>query len=453
LSYADGKFWLVYTVVRNTGAGRPFKDLHNYLITSSRIEGPWSDPVHLNASGFDPSLFHEEDGRKWLIQMRWDFRPDRPRFAGIILQEFDSAANRLTGEVRTLLQKDRLIEGPNLYRRDGWYYLMLAEGGTGWNHGISMARSRRLEGPYELDPQDSVLTSRDDPTLPLQKAGHGELVETPDGQWYLAHLASRPLGEGSQRRCVLGRETCLQKVEWTSEGWLRLEGGGHHPKVEVPNPRGKHTPQKRISRFQANFSGEISETGWYSLRGPLDTNWWSLTERPGWLRIRGRESLHSLFEQSLWARRLESFRWRVQTCMQFLPPSFAQSAGLILWYDTRTHYYLRVTRDERRGLLVGLALTDDGSYAEPPEAQRESYPGQEIFLRAEGDRERLKFWSGPDGKKWDPIGGVLDLSRLSDDYGTGLHFTGAFAGLCVQDLDGSRLPADFREFSLENLLK
>lgn len=144
LSYADGCFWLVYSIVRNTGAGRPFKDLHNFLVTAPRIDGPWSDPVCLNATGFDASLFHDDDGRKWLVQMQWDFRPDRPRFGGIVLQEFDPADGRLCGEVRTILTKNRLIEGPNLYKKAGRYYLMLAEGGTSWSHGIAMTRSDEI---------------------------------------------------------------------------------------------------------------------------------------------------------------------------------------------------------------------------------------------------------------------------------------------------------------------
>jgi xylan 1,4-beta-xylosidase len=450
LSHADGKFWLVYTVVHSTGGGRPFKDLHNYLVTADRIEGPWSDPVYLNASGFDPSLFHDDDGRKWLVQMRWDFRPDKPRFAGIILQEFDPAANRLTGEVHTLLKKDRLIEGPNLYKRNGLYYLMLAEGGTGWEHGISMARSRCLTGPYEPDPQDSVLTARDDETVPLQKAGHGELVETAGGEWYLAHLASRPAGTGEHRRCVLGRETCLQKVRWTPDGWLRLAQGGHHGSMEVAAP--ENAPPSPTPEWpeRDELEGQMLDPRWISLRGPADESWCSLLQRPGWLRLYGRESLHSLFEQSLLVRRLQSPRWRAETRLQFDPRNFNQSAGLIVWYDTRTHFYLRVTRTDAGSLQVGVVLSDDGIYAEPPGARQMPGPG-DVCLAAVGEGADLRFFFAKPGQVWEPVGGVFDLTKVSDDYGAVLHFTGGMVGLAVQDLDGTRLPADFEFFSLEKL--
>ncbi|MEY4387870.1 MAG: hypothetical protein RLY20_3153, partial [Verrucomicrobiota bacterium] len=198
LSYADGQFWLIYTNIRTCGMGRPFKDIGIYLTTARDIREPWSEPTVLNSIGFDPSLFHDDDGRKWLLNMEWDFRKGRHRFAGIVVQEYDPRTGKLVGPQTKILEKANILtEGPNLYKHDGWYYLMLAEGGTGWNHGISAARSRNLLGPYELDPQPSVLTSRDDATLTLQKAGHGELVQAPSGEWFLAHLASRPLKTGA----------------------------------------------------------------------------------------------------------------------------------------------------------------------------------------------------------------------------------------------------------------
>lgn len=256
LSHADGKFWLIYTNVVTTGMGRPFKDPHVYLATAERIEGPWSEPVRLDSIGFDPSLFHDDDGRRWLLNMQWDFRPGRHRFAGIVVQEYDPLARRLVGPVRELLRKENILcEGPNLYKHNGYYYLMLAEGGTGWNHGISMARSRSLLGPFELDPAEAVLTTRHAPDHPLQKAGHGELVRTAAGEWWLAHLCSRPLRTDAGAnpsspdksasaaahagdRCVLGRETALQRVVWSDDGWLRLSHGDVLPRLELPMPEG-----------------------------------------------------------------------------------------------------------------------------------------------------------------------------------------------------------------------
>jgi len=443
LSWHDGVFHLVYTIVRTAAPGRAFKDTLNYLITANSIHGPWSDSVLLNSSGFDPSLFHDDDGRKWVVNMLWDHRRQGPdRFQGIILQEFDPASRRLCGPVTNILRKPGFIEGPNLYKRHGWYYLMLAEGGTGYNHSITMARARSITGPYELDPQPQVLTAKDDGSLELQKAGHGELVETPDGDWYLAHLASRPVGP--ERRCILGRETSIQKVVWSEDGWLRLAGGGTHPRVEVPVSLPEHPWPPRQERD--DFDSNCLSPDWASLRVPGDPSWANLSERPGWLRLTGRESLFSLHEQSLLALRLQSFRARVETRMDFHPTSFQQCAGLICYYDTRTHYYLRATWDESEGCVLGVVQTDEGNYQEHDHIAISDW--HDLFLRAEIDSAALQFFASCEGLEWIPLGPVLDMSKLSDDYGSGFRFTGAFCGICAQDLGGTLMHADFDYFSI-----
>ncbi|MFZ0266831.1 glycoside hydrolase family 43 protein, partial [Caulobacter sp.] len=197
LTHADGKFWLIFTDVKRYGrttvggaSGASLRDFHNYLVTADSIEGPWSDPVFLNSSGFDPSLFHDDDGRKWLLNQLWDHRPGRNRFAGIVAQQYDASAARLIGQRKNIFPGTALglTEAPHLYKRDGWYHLITAEGGTGWGHAVTMCRSRTLEGPYELHPDGPVLTARDRPHAALQRAGHADLVETPDGTTWMAYL-------------------------------------------------------------------------------------------------------------------------------------------------------------------------------------------------------------------------------------------------------------------------
>jgi len=449
LSFAGGKFWLVYTIVRTWGAGRPFKDTHNYLVTASSIEGPWSEPVFLHSRGFDASLFHDDDGRKWIVGIEWDYREGRPRFGGIILQEFDPQAGGMVGPVRKILQKQVLIEGPNLYRHGGWYYLMLAEGGTGWAHSISMARSRDLGGPYELDTHPVVLTANDDPGWPLQKAGHGELVETPAGEWYLAHLCSRAFGP--ERRCILGRETALQQVVWSPDGWLRLSTGGVHPLVEVAAPAGLPVMPWPARPARDDFERDALSPEWSTLRVPASEGWLSLRERPGWLRLRGRECPHSLHDQSLVAQRLQTFRCVAETRLAFAPTHFTQAAGLVCWYDTRTHFALRMTHDESRGPILGVVLTDDGKYQEPAEGTLSVAGWSDMYLRADIAAPRLTFSASPDGMRWQRVGPDLDVTKLSDDYGQGLHFTGAFVGLYAQDLAGTRAVADFDYFELREI--
>ncbi|MBQ4510962.1 MAG: glycoside hydrolase family 43 protein, partial [Clostridia bacterium] len=160
LSYNNGTYYLIYTNVKNFHG--IFKDTHNYLVTTTDIfSGNWSEPIYLNSSGFDPSLFHDDDGKKYLLNMRWDHRVEFHDFAGILIQEYSEKEKKLIGEPKTIFKGTPIgaTEAPHLYKINGYYYLMVAEGGTMYNHGIRMARSKNIMGPYEADPQP-LLTTR-----------------------------------------------------------------------------------------------------------------------------------------------------------------------------------------------------------------------------------------------------------------------------------------------------
>ena len=234
LTWSDGLFYLVYTDVKRFDGN--FKDTHNYLTTCATIDGEWSDPVYLNSAGFDASLFHDDDGRKWWLNMVWDHRAPRSFFRGIAMQEYSVAEQRLIGERKIIFEGTELdyTEGPHLYRRDGYYYLITAEGGTSYGHAVTMARSRKIEGPYEVDPSGPIVTSRNDPDWPLQRAGHGDIVATEAGELFLVHLVSRPLP--GTRISPLGRESAIEKLEYTSEGWFRLAEGHTLPQPEWDAP-------------------------------------------------------------------------------------------------------------------------------------------------------------------------------------------------------------------------
>ena len=244
LTYADGLFWLVYTDVRGwTGS---FKDVRNFLVTSPSIEGPWSEPVFMDGVGFDASLFHDDDGRKWFVQMIWDHRPGRNQFGGIVVQEYNAKAQKLVGPSTRIFGGTELglVEGPHLLKKDGFYYLTCAEGGTFTTHAETVARSKTLTGQYEAMPDNPLISSITDAANPIQSAGHGCLVETAAGDWYFAHLGRRPIVNG---RSVLGRETSIQKIAWDKDGWPRLAQGGVLPALEVPGP-GLPLPRPRPPR-------------------------------------------------------------------------------------------------------------------------------------------------------------------------------------------------------------
>lgn len=448
LSYDKGLYYLCYTNV--VGRRGVYKDLHNYVITAQTIEGPWSEPIYLNSSGFDHFLFHDEDGRKWLFNMQWDFRKDRNRFAGIVMQEYSAEEKKLVGPIKLVTQGTSLgvTEGPMVYKRNGYYYLLLAEGGTGIRHAATLMRSRFIDGSYEVDPDYPLLTTVNDPKHPLQKAGHGSLVETQHGEWYMAHICSRPLPDGS-RLSPLGRETSLQKVVWTEDGWLRLAGGGRLPQLEVEPPSLPPHPFP-IEPAREDFDADSLSIHWNALRIPIDESWMSLTARSGHLRLYGQESLYSWNRQSLIARRVRSLDCEVATCVEFEPESYTQMAGLVLYYDESDHFYLRISHDEQLGKHLALIISQQGVYDEADEYV--SIEGwKRCYLKAVIMQEKIRFYYGADGESWQQIGPELYSGVLSDEYTNKLSFTGAFAGVCVQDLRGTRLHADFDYFDYVEL--
>ncbi|WP_025679146.1 glycoside hydrolase family 43 protein [Paenibacillus massiliensis] len=444
LSYQDGLFYLLFTNVKSRH--RVYKDLHNYLTTSTSIEGPWSAPVRLNGSGFDPFLFHDDDGRKWLLNMRWDFRQNHSSFSGIVMQEYDPKQETVVGPVHEIYKGTSIgvTEGPQLFKRGEYYYLITAEGGTGVNHMITLARSRSLFGPYETDPNFPLLTTAHDPLHPLQQAGHGSLVETPDGEWYMAHLCTRPL-PGTTMMNPLGRETAIQKCSWTDDDWLRLAQGGKLPALEVEGPQ---LPSHPFPRPEARDHFDRPELGpdYQSLRVPFDPSWVDLTDRPGFLRLRGRESLASMHEQSLVARPIQHVHCAIETCMEFKPDSFMQMAGLVCYYDDSDYYYLRVTGDEVRGAALGVVMSRAGKYEEVFAMQLCVKDWERYYLRAVIHERELIFYASPDGEKWTVVCTPQDMGTLSDEYGGKLGFTGAFVGMCAQDLDQQSREAWFDYF-------
>ena len=453
LSYSDGLFYLVYTDVKRYGlatqggsANASLRDFHNYVVTASEIDGEWSDPVYLNSSGFDPSLYHDDDGRKYLVNMLWDHRPGRNRFAGIVLQQYLPEERRLVGE-RSLIFRGTAIgftEGPHLYKRDGWYYLLTAEGGTGWGHAVTLARSRELCGPYELHPDRYLVTSRHRPDLKLQRAGHADLVETQHGETYLVHLCGRPLP--NRGRCTLGRETAIQKMRWDSDGWLRTADGAGVPYLEVEAPalsEHRFDPPPQCRRFEA--PALPAEFQW--LRTPQPEQLFSLTERPGCLRLYGRETIGSQFEQALVARRQQSHCCSASTELDFAPEHYQQCAGLVLYYNGSKFHYLYVSSDESTGRHVAV-MSRVGDVADGFSAAIAVPSTGRLELRMEIDFERLYCAWRVAGGAWQWFEQTFDASYASDEAGPpGMaNFTGAFIGMACQDMAGTRKPADFWSF-------
>ena len=465
LSYSNGKFHLIFTDVKRFQGN--FKDAHNYYTSCETINGTWSDPIYMNSSGFDPSLFHDDDGKMWFVNMVWDHRHKHNQFGGILLQEYCPKQQKLVGEVKNIFKGTSLglTEAPHLFKRNGYYYLLTAEGGTFYTHAMTMARSKNIDGPYENDPYGYLLTAKDNQHLRLQRSGHGDLVETSDGQTYLVHLCGRPLA--GERRCPLGRETGIQKTYWTEDDWLRVEGAitDGLPSYEVPAPALNEYPWPK-DPIRYDFNDNALPIAFQWLRTPFPERLMNLNARPGFLRLIGRESIGSLYEHALVARRQQAFKYRSQISMEFQPTSFQQMAGLVVYYNChKFHYcYVSIDDDGNRFIDIMSCLGDTSQELTYPLREGELEIGRTdsrfilpntstLFIRALVDHHILHFEFSLDEKNWTRLPVNLDQSIVSDEAGggDGANFTGAFIGMACQDLTGQALVADFDYFEYEEL--
>ncbi|OGV60089.1 MAG: hypothetical protein A2X45_25150 [Lentisphaerae bacterium GWF2_50_93] len=456
LTYADGLFWLVYTNVRSLGG--PFiTDSPIFLVTTENIEGEWSEPVYLGANGFDPSLFHDGNGKKYLLNMQMGDLGGK-RFDGITLQEYDHGKKKFAGDRIRIWDGTELgkTEGPHLYKKDGFYYLLTAEGGTSYDHAVSMARSKNLLGPYETDPANPMLTSANRPEVSLKSSGHGDLFQTPDGEWYMVHLCQRPLQKrgvpektwNQDKVAILGRETALQKVDWPKGEFPRLKNGGNSPYDEVDEP--KLSAHAWEDSLRDDFNGPKLNMHFQTLREPADESWMSLKRRPGWLSLKGRNSLYSFFEQSFVARRLQHFKAYVETCLSFKPLHSKQDAGLIAYYDSQNYHYLRISHAGEGKIRISV-VTSDGS----PSLEKADFSifevatidaPEKIYLKMSVDYADMNFFWSLDGEDWNRINKIIDSTNMGDRCSSISSFTGTFWGICCQDMTGDGIWADFDYF-------
>ncbi|MDF2937098.1 MAG: xynB1 [Paenibacillaceae bacterium] len=426
ISYVDGMFYLMATL-RLAGAGRA-----NIVVRSERPEGPYSAPAVLNHEGIDPSHFVDEDGRRYMVYGRggaWllPLSADSMAPAGEAVKLWDG-----TGRASP--------EGPHLLRKDGWYYLILAEGGTEYGHCITVARSRELLGPYEACPANPVHTQTD-PAAVIQRAGHGKLVETQHGEWWMVHLGGRPLPGGF---CTLGRETFLEPVQWTENGWFTVNGG-QGPSLVQRAPALPETVWD-APPVRDEFEAAVLPLHWSFAWNPVEENW-SLTEHPGFLRIyTGDADLDSTGAGNVVVRRETAHRYTAGLKLEFTPGEPGEQAGLTCYYDSRCFIKLALAATDT-GLQVILTENRARSLRELARHPVPAGTGT-VYLQVRVDGQERTFFYSLDGMDWLEAGAVEDARFLSDE-GTQEKkaFTGAMVGLfAVNAGSGRRIPADFDWF-------
>ena len=452
LSYDNGTFYLVYSNVKSFDG--VWKDTPNYLVTTNDIRGDWSEPIYMNSRGFDGSLFHQSNGKKWFLNMLVDHRGGK-FFGGIEMQEYDPIQKKVVGDVYYLSKGSELgkTEGPHLYEKKGYFYLIMAEGGTDYGHAMSIARSKVITGPYEFHPEHPFVSASEKPENYLQKTGHGDLVETRNGDWLAVFLSGRPLETNG--RCTLGRETAMEEVVWKDDWpWLK-EGRVARQFIEVPD---LEEVQKPKAKDRIEFSPDSLPIEFQSLRIPITEDWCSLYAREGFLRLYGRESLTSLHNQSLLARRVQNFHMEASTEIEFKPENFQQMAGLVFYYNSGHYHYAHISGNydgSKKWLSVVTANNSEMSFQDELVDVTQS---NSIFIKGEMNRDELHFFYSLDGEEFIPLGNKLDASILSDDYVRDggqqyrAAFTGCFVGICCQDLATNNKHADFKWFEYKSII-
>lgn len=449
LSHADGKFWLVYTDVKRLDGA--FKDAHNYIVTCDTIDGEWSDPWYVNSSGFDPSLFHDDDGRKWFMNMQWNHRgsgtggnPAHDSFDGILLQEWSPEVG-LTGPVMEIYTgTDRgLTEAPHIFKRNGWYYLTTAEGGTGYDHAVTLARSRDIAGPYTDHPDKHVISTKGAPDHPVQRTGHGQYVEAADGTAWHSYLMGRPITDtdGRARYCPMGRETGIARCVWKAD-WLYLEDGGLLPPPEFAY---HGTSAARAPRVHSHFDALPPEFQW--LRTPEPDRLFRVED--GAIILTGRESLGSWFEQALVARRQEDAAYTAETTVDFAPEVYQQAAGLTTYYNRHKFHAAMVSSENGARVLSVMSCNGDWPDGALDISKTVAIPDGPVTLSVEvaGPTQQF-FWQVGSGPRH-PLGPSCAAYLISDEGGRGEHasFTGAFVGMVAFDLTGQGKEARFSRFA------
>lgn len=421
IRYHEGVFYMITTNVSDKG---------NFIVHTKNPAGEWSEPVWLEQKGIDPSLYFEGD-KCYLASNPGNC---------IYLSEIDPVTGKQLSESRAVWTGTggRYPEAPHIYKKDGWYYLLLSEGGTEYGHKVTIARSRHIYGPYESNPANPILTHMNVNAQhnPIQGVGHADLVQAHDGSWWMVCLAFRPQ---SGLHHMLGREVCLAPVRWDKNAWPVVNGDGTIDlNMDVPTLPLKPFAEKS---YNTDFSENKLGFEWTYLRNPIMGNY-SLAERKGFLRLKAAPvSLDDFASPTFVARRQQHINFTATTALDVFNFKKGDEAGITVFMSNASHYDLFVKQGDGKKRVLVLryrlgALTH---------IEREmEVPNGEIHLQVNGSNNYYSFAYSVDGKKFENLG-KMDVMYISSETVGG--FTGIMLGLYTASSNkNTGAHADFNKF-------
>jgi alpha-N-arabinofuranosidase len=423
LRHREGVFYLTTTNMTEGG---------NFIVTARAPEGPWSEPIFVAQKGIDPSLFFDSDG------------------GAILMTSHDGALqSRIDVETGRLLSEPSVVwggtggqhpEGPHLYLRNGFYYLLLSEGGTEYGHMITMARSKTPSGPFEPCARNPLLTHRSLKS-PIQAVGHADLVETAEGEWFAVFLATRPHGYPSCHH--LGRETFLAPVKWSDDGFPIF---GYQGRVALEMETALTLEPSSETRARDDFSSKTLDPAWNFLRNP-NPRLYSLESRPGFLRLFGSaDGLDEVASPAWLGKRQCHFTIRAKTCLEFRPETASEEAGLVVWMNEQHHYEIFLSL--REGAPSVVLRRRIGSLRH--EVARQELPPADtsrVVIAVDADASRYSFSYGTSDNTLVSLG-EGETRYLSTEVAGG--FTGVYLALYASGNGAPcKRPADFDWFEYQ----
>jgi xylan 1,4-beta-xylosidase len=443
ISYRDGTYYVVCTLIDKGG---------NFVVTAKHPAGPWSDPTWIpEVKGIDPSLYF--DGDKSYIVYNSDAPENKPLYSGhrtIRMYEFDRAKLNVVGEERILVnggvdisKKPVWIEAPHFIKKDGWYYLYAAEGGTSVNHSEVVFRSKDIWGPYVPYEHNPILTQRDLPAdrkHPVTSAGHAELVDGPDGKTYAIFLAVRPYKDNYYNT---GRETFIAPVEWKA-GWPVINPDSkeikYSYKVNYKEAKQENAlPQSGNFQYTLMFEKEL-DPGLVFLR-TVDSASFSLSKANGLTLKLKPETCMDLGNPSFIGKRQQHLFSIAETEVDFSATSDNEKAGLIIFQDEKHFYFLCKSTDQGKGVVqLFKSNTESKAMDLLVQAQVDS---DKVLLRIDAEGEQYSFRYAIKPNDWKLLKDNVDGTFLSTQVAGG--FIGCVFGMyATSSGEGTSNKASFR---------